>query len=436
MTRRVLIVSPHFPPDSTAGTHRVRLLAPHLAKHGWEPTVLTIDPRDYEGRLGPVLAESVPSDLRVVRARAWPAGVSRRFGLGDLGLRGFEGLLRTSSRLLAAERFDALFVTIYPTYPALLGPLLKKRFGVPFVLDYQDPWVGEWGRTAGPGPDGRPDLKSRTTRIAATWLEPFALRAADAVTAVSRATYEQAFARTRNAAPRVAEELPIGWDDRDFAFLRQRDGGSPLGPPADGMVHVSYVGTLLPTGIDTLRAVLRAVAQLRARTPAAARLCLHFFGTSNQRSVGTPPRVLPIAQELGVADLVTEQPDRLDYFDALRTLMTSTAILLIGSRERHYTPSKAFPALLAGRPLLAVYHVDSTVTGLLRRYGRPPAVRLVTYDDERPALARVDEITAQLCDLVRDPAYHAECVDAGVLDGTSARAVAGRLAAVLDEVTR
>ena len=49
MPKRVLMISPHFPPDSTAGTHRVRLLAPRLREHGWAPTVLTVDPRDYEG---------------------------------------------------------------------------------------------------------------------------------------------------------------------------------------------------------------------------------------------------------------------------------------------------------------------------------------------------------------------------------------------------
>ena len=53
LMRRVLMISPHFPPDSTAATHRVRLLAPHLPAHGWQPTVLTVDPRDYEGRLDP-----------------------------------------------------------------------------------------------------------------------------------------------------------------------------------------------------------------------------------------------------------------------------------------------------------------------------------------------------------------------------------------------
>src|SRR6266446_5806708 len=69
---RVLMVSPHFPPDSTGGTHRVRLLAPRLREHGWEPTVLTVDPRDYQGAHDYALADSLPKDLRVVRARAWP----------------------------------------------------------------------------------------------------------------------------------------------------------------------------------------------------------------------------------------------------------------------------------------------------------------------------------------------------------------------------
>jgi hypothetical protein len=87
--RRVLLVSPHFPPDTNAASHRVRLLAPHLAGFGWEPTVLTVDPVDYEGRIDPALAALVPDSVRVVRCRAWNHRWTRRIGLGDLGLRSF-----------------------------------------------------------------------------------------------------------------------------------------------------------------------------------------------------------------------------------------------------------------------------------------------------------------------------------------------------------
>src|SRR4051812_39021031 len=240
---RVLLVTPHFPPDSSAGTHRVRLLAPHMAAHGWEPTVLTVDRRDYEGAPDAPLDASVPDDLRVIRSRAWPASVTRRFGVGDLGLRAYLGLKHTATALLARERFDAVFITIYPTYPALLGPSLKRDFGVAFVLDYQDPWVGEWGRSVGPGEEGRADVKSRMSRRLSLHLEPAALTAADAVTAVSHLTYEQALARTPSASPKVTAELPIGWDRRDLRFVTPSQRLAD-----DGCLHVSYVGTMLPTG--------------------------------------------------------------------------------------------------------------------------------------------------------------------------------------------
>ena len=435
--RRVLFISPHFPPDSTAGTHRARLLAPRLPEHGWEPTVLTVDPADYEGPLDPALAESVPGGVRIVRARAWPARLTRALGVGDLGLRAFEGLWREATQLLARERFDALFITIYPTYPALLGPLLKRRFKVPFVLDYQDPWVGEWGRSVGPANGSGPDAKSRASRWLAMRLEPMALRAADGVTAVSTATYVQALERHRIARPGAAAELPIGWDEHDVAFLRRRsDRSAPLFSKSDGLVHIVYVGTLLPAGLDTLRAMCTAVSHWRRRdASSAARLRIHFIGTSNQRSGGAP-RVLPIARELGVADVVTEHPDRLDYFDALQALDDADGVLLMGSNEPHYTPSKLYPAMASGRPMLAIYHAASTATGMLRRFGSAPAVRLITYDETAPVAAHVDEIATQLCELVRTPRYGEGDVDRRALDDVSASALARRLAGVLERVAR
>ena len=86
------MISPHFPPDTSAATHRVRMLAPHLPEYGWEPTVVSVDPRDYESRLDPGLLEFVPQSLRVIRCRAWPAQWARRVGIGDLGLRAWHGL--------------------------------------------------------------------------------------------------------------------------------------------------------------------------------------------------------------------------------------------------------------------------------------------------------------------------------------------------------
>lgn len=427
------MVSPHFPPDTSAGTHRVRLLAPHLAKFGWEPTVVTVDPRDYESRLDQGLAELVSPNLQVIRSRAWPVGMTRQLGIGDLGLRAMRGLYRTCAELLTRERFDVLFITIYPSYPALLGPMLKRRFGIPFVLDYQDPWVGSWGLTVGGGTNGQPDFKSRLSRFVATRLEPMAARAADAITAVSAGTYEAIRERYRGFDDKLYAAIPLGGEPNDFARLFDHPRTNPYFHPGDGFCHVCYVGTLLPLGFETLRALLKAASLLRQRQPELyGKLRLHFFGTSNQTASNAALRVLLVASELGVADCVTEYAPRIDYLDALTVQTQANAILMLGSSERHYTASKLYPGLLAARPILALYHEESSVVEILRRAAKPPTVRVVTYSDARRAESRVEAIYEALAALVAEPIYRPEDVAMDEVREFSAESLAERLAKVFE----
>jgi hypothetical protein len=144
--------------------------------------------------------------------------------------------------------------------------------------------------------------------------------------------------------------------------------------------------------------------------------------------------VLPIARELGVDDMVTESAARLDYFDALQVMRDSSAVLLIGSGERHYTPSKVFPALLSKRPVVAVLHGASTGAELLRRVGGPPAVRLVTFDEVRTPAMQVDLIANQLSQLVADPRHCPDAVNFAALEPSSAPVLAARLASMFDRV--
>jgi hypothetical protein len=392
--------------------------------------VLAVAEQDYESRLDSELAALVPRSVDVVRSRALSVRMTRPLGVGDLGLRALPGLRRAAWRLFDERRFDAVFITIYPTYPALLGPMIKRRFNVPFVLDYQDPWVSAWGRDVGGGRNGAVDAKSRSTRAIAERLEPRVLRAADGVTAVSARTYEEALART-GATPRATAEIPIGWDACDIDALGRRAVRRPL-IANDGRIHFCYTGTVLPMGAATVRALLAGARAFVDRDPAMRdRIRFDFFGTSNQ-SAGGAPRVLPIAQELGVADLTSEHPARLDYLDALDVLRQADALLLLGSSEPHYTPSKIFPALLAKRPMLALYRSESTAVAMLAA-AAPHAARVVTYDDRQPVESRVECIAAALGNIVAAGGGDA-AIDQTALEPWSARVLAGRLAAVCDRV--
>jgi hypothetical protein len=164
------------------------------------------------------------------------------------------------------------------------------------------------------------------------------------------------------------------------------------------------------------------------------RLRLHFVGTSNQTTATDVMRVMPTACALGVDAVVDEHPTRVPYSEVVRIQRSASGLLAMGSTEVHYTPSKIYPLLLARRPLLAVYHEQSPVTDALRRVGRPPSVRLVTYSDTARAASRVEAIAEALADLARQPEWCERDVDASALAEFFAENLAGRLADVLDRV--
>jgi len=343
--------------------------------------------------------------------------------------------LGTKAReLMAAERFDALFITVYPTYPALLGPKLKRQFHIPFILDYQDPWVGAWGKEVGGGAGGSADLKSRLTRKLATWLEPRTVRSADAITAVSKTTYEEIFQRYPSIPQPLCASIPLGGEANDFEFLRQHPRTNSFFDPKDGLFHLCYVGTLLPLGFETLRAFLKACQLLRKSNPALfAKLRVHFFGTSNQTSSTAPARVLPVSAEMGLDDCVSEIAPRIDYLDALTVQTQAGGILMMGSSERHYTASKIYPGILAKKPILAIYHEESSVVEIMRQAIQPPNGYVVSYGDKNRAESVTEGIRDSLAAMLQSPAYLEQDIRWNVVSDFAARTLAGKLAVVLDQ---
>jgi hypothetical protein len=434
--KKALLISCHFPPDYSAATHRVRLLAPHLKEFGWEPTVLTVEPKFYESEIDPSLMGLVPEDLEIIRTSAIPAPVSRKFGIGDLGLRSLPSMYGDANRLLSERDFDVLFVTIFPMYTALVGALLARKHNIPFVLDYIDPWVGSWGSSVGSGPNGAVRIKDRLTNELGKVLEPFVVRRTSALTAVSSATYEQIFERNPDEQRKRVEEIPYGGEQADFEHLLRHPRENPYFEPDDGNVHICYVGTLLPLGFETLRAFLKAVRKLKGNDAELfSRLRVHFFGTSNQTDADSPARVLAEARRIGVDSVISEVPARIEYLDALTVQTQASAILLMGSSERHYTASKIYPALLSRRPVLAIYHEESTVVDNLRAASAEPTVRVCTYGEKSRAEDKVDEIYLGLRSLVREPKYREADVNLDSVQQFSARSLSERLARVFEDVS-
>src|SRR5205814_9339512 len=139
--------------------------------------VVPADARYYEERPDPALATLVPAGAKVIYTRALPIRPVRL--VGDLGIRALWWHYRALSDLASRRKIDFLLITVASHYSSVLGRLIHRRFGVPYGIDYQDPWINE-SRRLGPI-----FSKAWASEKLARILEPWALRDAALICGVA-----------------------------------------------------------------------------------------------------------------------------------------------------------------------------------------------------------------------------------------------------------
>ena len=421
MTRRVALVSGHFPPSNLVGAQRARLWSRYLPEFGWEPIIVTGDPLKYEERPDPDLERLVAPGLRVVHAATWPTRPVRL--VGDIGVRSFCGCYRALARLAASGEIDFVLITIPSNFLAPVGRLIHRRFGVPYGIDYQDPWLN-------PGPDAdKPFSRAWGSHRLGALLEPWAVREAALITGMAPGYVAGMLERNPAVADSaVLAYMPMGSAPEDFAPVRDLHRPPFLFQPGDGHFHMIYAGALLPAGFVVLDAFLAGLRVLRETVPdVASRLRVHFVGTGTSPDDPRGHQVLPRARDAGVEEMVSEHPDRIGYVDTLNHLMQSDAVLVLGSTEPHYTPSKVFQAMMSRRPVFAMLHEESTAVTMIRA---AHAGRVTTLT--AAALPEPASVAAELAAFVRNPAFDAGAVDRAEFAGFSARESTRALAEALD----
>src|SRR6185369_10332833 len=107
--RRVLIVSPHFPPINAPDMQRVRMSLRYYRANGWEPIVLCVHDQEVDGIREVELLQTVPADVKVVQVRCLPLRWTRLLGVRNVGLRCWFRFLMAGARLIRRERIDLVF---------------------------------------------------------------------------------------------------------------------------------------------------------------------------------------------------------------------------------------------------------------------------------------------------------------------------------------
>ncbi|ULQ52400.1 hypothetical protein [Flavihumibacter fluvii] len=369
--KKILIISPHFPPSNLAAVHRSRLFAMHLPEFGWEPIVLTVHEKYYEEALDHNLEKLLPTGLRIEKVKAFPVTSPRL--IGDIGIRGFFQMYRRARQIIKAEKIDFLYIPIPSFYVALLGRLLHARTGVTYGIDYIDPWVHHFA--------GSERIFSRhwlSTKLS-EFLEPIAIKKAALITGVAEGYYKGVQQRNPALVKRCEfAAMPYGGEALDHKNLKNLGIKPYLFTKNPGKLQLVYAGAMLPKAYQPLEEIFKAISN----NPALfQQLEIHFVGTGKKANDPESFNIKPYAEKYGLwQKQIFEYPQRIPYLDVLIHLDALDGVFILGSTEPHYTPSKVYQGVLAQKPILAVLHEASSAVEVLKSSG---AGLVLAFDGEK-----------------------------------------------------
>src|SRR2546430_64640 len=182
--RSVIMIAYAFPPEGNAGAYRPLRFVRYLPTMGWNASVISLDTHCYE-RYDPGLLDLVPSATEVIRVRRrdpWQSLQTRRAQRiqkqhtcasvetvarlrvaqqapvrsflraavrraeawcyhPDMAMGWIRPAVRATVHMSARKRPDVIWATAGPVSSFVVAQRASQRTGVPYVLDFRDPWT-------------------------------------------------------------------------------------------------------------------------------------------------------------------------------------------------------------------------------------------------------------------------------------------------------
>lgn len=349
--KRLLLIAYVFPPEPSPGAARPGFIARYLPEFGWEATVLTRS------------ASEPPFSTRVVstsaarqgQVRALPAGralsdgsalrstlrVARDFVLfPDLTAPWIPAALRTGAALLREERFDAILGTALPASVHVVGGLLARMGGIPWIADYRDPWAGNAYVRKGA-------VRKALEEIAERKL----LARASAITTVSQSIAAQL--RAFHGRDRV-DVIPNAYDPQEW---------SGLADITPARFELCYTGSMYD-GKRSPDMLFEALRDLRSAGDPAGSTRVHFYGPNSSN-------VSPTASRFGLDSIVDVQ-GQVSRAVALHAQREAAALLIFLNMDpstANEMGSKFLEYIGARRPIIAIGPRESALRPFIAKHG-------------------------------------------------------------------
>ncbi len=379
--KSILMIAYYFPPEGNAAVYRPLRFLKELVKKGWHATIISCERHQYE-RHDLQLLSQIPATTQIIRVKGrdpWRAfqtwrGVrvenklagssteeARQVVAGhhvpwrtklrelvrtveawvyrpDMAMPWIRPTTREAIAVCQRNHPEVIWATIGPLSAGLVAYRTSMATGIPYVLDFRDPWGLEYY----PHEVRRP-----------VWAKNIDNKMLSQIFERSRAVvfmFESVAQAYLRAFPGSLEHTKIHIIPNGF-----EGGVEPFVHASGDRCTVLYAGTLNTYRYDTL---LEGLVQLKRKNPErAVRLRLVFVGEGLRE-------LAEKAGDLNIGDLVEVLPST-SSTEIQRLQREAHALLILGrmpGRKAHdlVAGAKLFGYLQAGRPIIGIVPRDET----------------------------------------------------------------------------
>jgi glycosyltransferase involved in cell wall biosynthesis len=381
--RKVLILTYYWPPASGPGVQRFLKISKYISDFGWQPVILTVE-NTSSSSVDYSLGDDVES-LQVFKTKTFePFEVYNRLsgkkgkqvGTGLIGFENNKGLfkkitlfiranffipdarkgwsrfaLKEATRIIEENKIEAIITTGPPHSVHLIGLKLKKKFGLPLIADFRDPWTNIFYNKFFP--------RTKKTKIKDKKLEDSVLVNADLVTVVSNGLSEEF-----NDRAKKIEVVYNGFDPADIPEII---------PDKSEKFRLSYVGNFKPN--QNIESFWEAIAELKNEIPElSTNFILNLTGNLNSG-------LFEFIDKHDLNDIV-EVNSYVAHSEAVKIMTNSGLLLFIipnTDSNNLIITGKLFEYIASGSPVLSIGPINGNASEILNNSGRD---KMIDYSEK------------------------------------------------------
>ena len=341
---------------------------PYYGEFGYEAEVVNVHSKHSLFIKEPKLQESIPHEVKFHTVDAFSIKWTSKIGLGSIALRSLYFYFFKVNSLLKSQKYDLIFFSTNQFPLTVLGKYWKAKFGVPYVIDFQDPWHTDYYRDK---PVKQQPKKYFISYYLNKILEPIAVKSCDGLIAVSKDYITDLKQRYTDIANIPASVITFGYSEIDFQLAKSIKTKPVLQSKKLKLTYIGVLGSMMELSLNLFFRNIQENRNFKEN------FHLELKGTSYANQL--TKTATPIAEKYKITN-IEEDPNRIGAIEVLSELNACDGLIIFGTDDEAYTASKLYPYLQVGKPILAIFHPKSHAFKLLKEISDANLISL--YDDD------------------------------------------------------